>query len=774
MPSRSLLGLQVELTEAHLPLVPQVSAAVVVPASSRVPFSISSTERGDTLASAGGGNVVQFNAPFGSGAVAADATYLSGTAALLDFGSSGSSGIRWGRWSTGSASIATVSGTEAVSLQNSSLHWIAGPTFEAPPVLPTSGSINFTLSGGTSPTDTSGHVGALNGGVLTADFTSQLVNAVLSLDVNGYNWFASGSAPLAPGSARFSGAFGNVLVDGRVTGNGAFSGFLSAGALTPDQLNGAGLSYWLVSGQGNLGEVSGVAAFVPGALQSLTPPVVRRDVAYAAGGLAGATQSIGVAPNGRSRLLADANSDLTRFDAPLPTGRNGTFAIGVAQVVDAGFDSATGLRWGRWEGGAIDVTAPPSPAHSHDLAGESFHWIVGNEFGASAALPQSGTATYTLIGNTDPTDTLGNTGTLGVASLNADFTNRTIVTQLALSIAGREWYASGSATYASGGHRFTGTYDDVRVDNLVRGQGTIAGFFTQPRIASGTAEGAGLSFNLQDDAGQLGVVSGVLAFQKDGPGATVPLPTALSRDIAIASPDFASGGNHVQRALPAEYELDTDFGLTSAPGVTNATPAEAARYSLGSSTNAESNVSPLVMLRWGRWSGGNATVTSLVTGTDSALDLRQRSLHWIESADSAAPPVMPQFGTANYALIGATSPTDRAGHAGLLNNASLSADFTNQVVSTSIDLTVNNVNFIATGNGSIGQSGLAPHQFAGAINGGTISSSQGTPQGTFSGFFSGPGGTASSGVPGGAALTYTITDSQGGMTVDGAAAFRKP
>jgi hypothetical protein len=134
---------------------------------------------------------------------------------------------------------------------------------------------------------------------------------------------------------------------------------------------------------------------------------------------------------------------------------------------------------------------------------------------------------------------------------------------------------------------------------------------------------------------------------------------------------------------------------------------------------------------------------------------------------------MPQFGTATYALIGATKPTDRDGHVGVLNNASLTADFTHQLVGASLDLTVNNVNVIATGNGTIGSPGLAAHQFEGSFNGGVISTTQGTPLGTFSGFFSAPGGSSPQ-VPGGAGLTYSVTDGLGGLTVDGAAAFRKP
>ena len=773
MKGHSRLGLGVNLLEARLPLLPQVSAAVAVSPPSQPAFAVSTTERSDTLTFNAGGSVLQFNSMRGSGSAAEAATYLSGTAALVDFGRNGSSGIRWGRWTTGTASIATRDGNESVNLQDTSLHWIAGPAFEARPILPASGSINFTLSGGTSPTDTLNHVGALNAGVLSADFTAQKVNLQLSLDVNGYNWFATGSGPLAPSSVRFDGSFGTVLVDGRVSGTGAFGGFLSAGPLTPDQLNGAGISYWLNASQGSLGTVSGVAAFVPGSMVVLNPPSVSRDVAYAAGGLSRRELAGGVAANSRTDLSTDSGLDLVRFKAPVPGASSGTLALGLADNVDTGFDAATGIRWGRWEGAAMDVTVPPASARSHDLSSESLHWIAGNEFGTAPVLPQTGTATYTLVGNTSPTDTSGHTGTLGVASFDADFTNRLVRSSLTLNIDDRTWYASGNATYSAGRERFVGTYDDVRIGNLASGQGTIDGFFTQARVGSATTDGAGLAFNLEDDAGELGVVSGVLAFAKGGSGTLVTPPPAQDRDIALVSPDFATGGTYVSRASAASYDLENDFGLLAMPGVANTVGAGTARYAIGDNVQAESDVSTLVMLRWGRWSGGTATVTSLADNTTYSLDLSQRSLHWIESADGAAPPVIPQFGSATYALMGATNPTDRAGHKGFLNNASLMADFTHQTVGATFDVTVNHVNVIANGGGLIGTSaGLPAHQFTGTITGGAISGTGTTPQGSFSGFFSAHGGTQP-GVPGGAGVTYTLTDGHG-LTIDGAAAFRGP
>jgi hypothetical protein len=210
------------------------------------------------------------------------------------------------------------------------------------------------------------------------------------------------------------------------------------------------------------------------------------------------------------------------------------------------------------------------------------------------------------------------------------------------------------------------------------------------------------------------------------------------------------------------------------PGVANTATADTARYLIGSSTKVESDVSPLVMLRWGRWAGGTASVNNLVTGALADIDLSQRSLHWIEGADSAAPPVIPQSGTASYVLLGATTPTDRAGHTGVLNGASLNADFTHQTVDASFDVTIDHVNVVGNGTGSIGaNAGLAAHQFNGTITSGVISSSGATPQGSFSGFFTGPGSNPST-APSGAGLTYTMTDGNGGLTVDGAATFRKP
>ncbi len=236
-------------------------------------------------------------------------------------------------------------------------------------------------------------------------------------------------------------------------------GFLSAGALSSDQLNGAGLSYRLTEDSGQLGSVYGVVAYVPGPPMNLTAPAVIEDIAYAVGKINASQIAGGVASNSRSQLALNSSLALTKFNAPVPDAPIGGLSSGTAQLVDNGVNAATGIRWGRWEGGAIEVTTPPAGTQVNDLSTQSLHWILSNEYASTPVLPQSGTANFTLVGNTAPTDTLGHVGTLGTASFTADFTNRFVASQLTLNVNGVAWYASGSASYGIGNNKFEG---DVR------------------------------------------------------------------------------------------------------------------------------------------------------------------------------------------------------------------------------------------------------------------------------------------------------------------------
>ena len=112
--------------------------------------------------------------------------------------------------------------------------------------------------------------------------------------------------------------------------------------------------------------------------------------------------------------------------------------IGSAVNRDVGSVKLGGITvtWGRWEGGAIDIYSPDGSAKLGTInnSNRSAHWITTSSFGtADLQLPLTGTASYTVVGSTSPTDLLGNTGTLGKVTLKADFANAKVDASLNVS-----------------------------------------------------------------------------------------------------------------------------------------------------------------------------------------------------------------------------------------------------------------------------------------------------------------------------------------------------
>ena len=469
----------------------------------------------------------------------------------------------------------------------------------------------------------------------------------------------------------------------------------------------------------------------------------------------------------------DAAGNVTAFTGPFEGAAGAiaaTYQIGTSANTDVGSHAATGLNWGRWNTGAATIVAGGTTL-TPSLAQQSLHWIAGAPFDFDLVLPISGTATYMLVGGTSPTDTLGNVGTLGAAFLAADFTNSNVTTTLSLDVDQVNWFASGSAPLSANTSVFSANFGTVNVGGVAAGSGSFSGFFTQGASAAGQPPGGvGLSYTLREPQGLLGTVNGVVALAQ---GAGQPPGPPLGRrevGFSILQLPVAALTTRVLVNTAADYTLDAGFNLTRFGGVLPLDPDVPATYQINSSAVAESAANPAIVMRWGRWAGGDITITD-AAGT-LTQSLAQQSLHWIESGNTAGPPVMPTSGTATYTLVGATSPTDALGNVGVLGSATFSADFTNQLVDSSLDLTVNNVNWVVAGRGSIGaQANLLPHQFAGAYSG-TINGTL-PAFGTYSGFFSQPGGTVA-GVPGGAGLTYTLSDGQGVFSATGVAVFRGP
>jgi hypothetical protein len=246
-----------------------------------------------------------------------------------------------------------------------------------------------------------------------------------------------------------------------------------------------------------------------------------RTIGYATGpmGASGVAFS-GTQFNDPGLLQLDAGNNVTGFDGPYP-GRAldepATWDIGTSSNTNVGFDTMTVLRWGRWSDGVANgILQSDGSDVSIDLANQSLHWISGPD-AAPPVMPITGTASYSLIGATAPTDNFGNTGVLGSATFFADFTNLVVDSTLAIDIGGVTWSAAGSGTFGEDPtlppYLFAGTYGAVIVGGVTSGSGEFSGFFSAPGATSNPTfpGGVGLTYSLQDGQ-SLTTVSGAAAF----------------------------------------------------------------------------------------------------------------------------------------------------------------------------------------------------------------------------------------------------------------------
>jgi hypothetical protein len=152
------------------------------------------------------------------------------------------------------------------------------------------------------------------------------------------------------------------------------------------------------------------------------------------------------------------------------------------------------------------------------LTQRGLHYIFAGTQSGPVSLPLTGTAVYDVLGATRPTDFNGHVGTFNSASLNANFTNRTVDASVNFAIAGQTWNATaqGMAIYRN---QYFGAYSGTPITGLPNpsplvisctpacGQGangSFDGFF-----AGRTGSRAGLSYNIGNN-------QGVVAFGRRG------------------------------------------------------------------------------------------------------------------------------------------------------------------------------------------------------------------------------------------------------------------
>jgi len=438
---------------------------------------------------------------------------------------------------------------------------------------------------------------------------------------------------------------------------------------------------------------------------------------------------------------------------------------------DFGSTSAEGtvVTWGRWAnaslsffggGGAVAVPG-------------SIHWInAPSGYPAFLAEVLTGTAAYTLVGGTQPTNQNNVVGALGTASLNVNFTNRTLGFNAAVSIpaggsaAGGSWQLAAIDVPIALNSFYASTLDRLTITNGTghssRSTNELSGSFEGSFVGSGLSMailGYGISDSTAASLANWHFVSGVAAFAGVQQNGAAEYREGRVSDSQGALTEFIRTFATTNR--PDEVTANAQGGVTafSAP---SAALGVHATYAQGSAQIVQSGVDPETGMVWGRWGGGTATVTR---GSQSEqLFLNDRSLHYIFAGTQSGPVALPLTGTAIYDVIGSTSPTDFNGNVGTLNSATLNANFTNRTA----DATVNIAIAGHTWNGSASGMPIYRDQYFSAYSGTPIPGLPNpaplvvscTPNcgqgagGSFDGFFTGRSG-------GRAGLIYNLGGNQG-------------
>ena len=212
------------------------------------------------------------------------------------------------------------------------------------------------------------------------------------------------------------------------------------------------------------------------------------------------------------QVAFDEDNNLARFSDVDSSDVTVIYDVGSASITNTGFDPTGSLRWGRWTAGTGTLDSDTTTSDI-DLTESSLHWVIA-PLSTNPDRVITGSAEYVLVGNTDPTDDLGNRGVLGSASLLADFTNSIVESDVQLGIAGDVWTASGSGAITS--NLFNGLYSTVTVNGSSGASGSFGGVFSDS--ASGVPDAAGLSYQLTNSSR---IVSGVAVFNASSADSTV-------------------------------------------------------------------------------------------------------------------------------------------------------------------------------------------------------------------------------------------------------------
>ena len=192
------------------------------------------------------------------------------------------------------------------------------------------------------------------------------------------------------------------------------------------------------------------------------------------------------------------------------------FKLESAQQAQFGYDSVSGMSWGRWQGSW--VTLNPTLGTVTTATTGNLHWFASPMQTQAITLPKTGTFTYTYAGGTTPTDNNGTLGALvGTPAFSADWSAQTVsLTGLSVSMPASsgpigtfgavQMNASASGVPILPGANFKTTPTVTCNPSCPGATGVIGGQF-----AGKGGLGVGIGYGLQSGSQ---VINGVSAFRR--------------------------------------------------------------------------------------------------------------------------------------------------------------------------------------------------------------------------------------------------------------------
>lgn len=434
----------------------------------------------------------------------------------------GGNSVTLGRWS----------GADVAVLGNSlpgqaGVHFAYGPAgFPAYLSEVLTGEATYSLVSATSPSNQNGATGTLGSASVAVNFSARTLSANLGVTLGTGNWnLVATNVPILLNSFFASTDDRLVVTNAAGQSSRANSNLFGSleGSFVGSGLNGLILGYAFGDGTNpSASQIISGAAVLSGPAQAPTAEYRVGLVSDASGVLAGSRFLRNLLVFNRPGEVAqDSTGGIRSFAAPaLLAGGFDPYAgysLGTASLVDAGFDATTGLSWGRWSGGIVNVSGSAGAAGINQQGSGGLHYIFASTQSGPVALPLTGSATYDMVGATQPTRGTS-VGTLNSATLSANFTARTVDFGINLTNAGQTWTATAAGVPIYRDLSF-GAYAGTPIPGLPSpaaltlsctpncGQGAtgaVDGFFT-----GRSGRGAGMMYNL-------GGNSGTVAFSRRG------------------------------------------------------------------------------------------------------------------------------------------------------------------------------------------------------------------------------------------------------------------